>query len=187
MLFELASLQEHTCLILKGYVYCSKSVSFRVFGDYWMSSSADVHPFGNLAPVSIGVVCVNLLFQDTFCRNLCSHVSFPACFCVLCLNRWELLRTTVTSKNSTQWSLTCVTRTWWQTHLITALFLLEKRKEQAISNVLFQHESPSDALGALLWVSITSSTPLSSPVDSYVNGKLWKRRSFIMFSKFLLK
>lgn len=74
MLFELASLQEHTCLILKGYVYCSKSVGFRAFGDYWMSSSEDVHPFGNLAPVRIGVVCMKLLFQDAFCRNLCSRL-----------------------------------------------------------------------------------------------------------------
>lgn len=40
-----------------------------------MSSSADVHPFGNLAYVRIGVVCMNFLFQDTFCRNLCSHIS----------------------------------------------------------------------------------------------------------------
>lgn len=80
MLFELASLQEHTCLILKGYVYCSKSVGFRAFGDYWMSSSEDVHPFGNLAPVRIGVVCMKLLFQNAFCRNLCSHVSFPCMF-----------------------------------------------------------------------------------------------------------
>lgn len=59
MFFELASLQEHTHLILKGYVYCSKSVGFRAFGDYWMSSSVDVHSFGNLAHVRIGVVCVN--------------------------------------------------------------------------------------------------------------------------------
>lgn len=165
----------------------SKSVGFRAFGDHWMSSGADVHPSGNLACVPIGVVCVNLLFQDTFWRNLCSHVSFPACFCVLCLNRWELLKTTVTSKTCMQWSLTCVTRTWCQTHSITALFLSEKRKERAISNVLFQHKSPCDVLEAPLWVSITSSTPLSSPVVSFVNGKLWKRRSFIMLSKCLVK
>lgn len=134
------------------------------------------------------VWCVlGFLFQDTFCRSLCLHASFPAYFCVPSLNRWELLKTTVASKNSMQLSLTDVTETWWQTHLITALFLLEVRKKWATSNVLFPYESPSDPPEALLWVSITSSTPLSSPVDSYVNGKLWKRRSFIMFSKFLLK
>lgn len=165
----------------------SKSVGFRAFGDYWMSSCADVHPFGNLARAPVGVVCMNLLLQNTFWSNLYSHVSYAACFCLLCLNRWELLKTTVTSEISVQWSLTCVTRTWYQRHLITALFLLEKMKDRATSNVLFPHKSPSDLLVAPLWVSITSSTLLSSPVDSFVNGKLWKRRSFTMLSKCLLK
>lgn len=186
MFFELVSLlQEHPCLVPKGCVHCSKC--FYAFGDYWMSSSADVHPFGNLALVRTEVVCMNVLFQDTFCRPLCSRVFFPECFCVLCLSRWELPKTTAAPKIFMQWSLTCATRTQWQTHLITASFLLEKRKEQALSNVLFQHGSPSDPLGALSWVSITSSTPLSSPVDSCVDGRLWKRRSFKMFSKFLTR
>lgn len=164
----------------------SKSVCFRAFGDCWMSSGADVHPFGNLARVRL-VWCAWTCSSKTLSGEIFVHVSFPACFCVLHLNRWELLKTTVTWKIFMQWSLTCVTRTWCQTHLITALFLLEKRKEQAISNVLFQHKSPSDLLVAPLWVSITSSTPLSSAVDSCVNGKSWKRRSFIMLSKCLLK
>lgn len=66
MVFELTSLQEHAYLILEGYVYCFKSVGSHAFQNYWLSSTADVHPFGNLACARIGVVCMNLLFQDTF-------------------------------------------------------------------------------------------------------------------------
>lgn len=164
----------------------SKSVGFRAFGDWLLDVFRCGCPsFWKLGMCTNWSGVKNLLFQDTFWRNLCSHVSFPACFRVLCLNRWELLKTAVTSM---QWSLACVTRAWCRTQRsITALFLLEKRKEWAISNVLFQHKSPSDLLVALLWVFITSSTLLSSPVDSFVNGKLWKRRSFITLSKCLLK
>lgn len=132
---------------------------------------------------------VQELLQDTFCRSsrlrscLICHL---LCVFLCCFSRWELLKTTVTSETLMRLSLTCVTRMWWRTHLITVSFLLEKRKEQTVSNDLFQHEILSDPLEAPLWVSITSSTPLSSPVDSYVDGRLWKRRSFIMFSKFLL-
>lgn len=97
MFFELVSLlQEHPCLVPKGCVHCSKC--FYAFGDYWMSSSADVHPFGNLALVRTEVLCMNVLFQDTFCRPLCSRVFFPECFCVLCLSRWELPKTTAAPK-----------------------------------------------------------------------------------------
>ncbi|KAM4669041.1 broad substrate specificity ATP-binding cassette transporter ABCG2-like isoform 4-T8 [Amazona ochrocephala] len=55
-------------------------MGFCAFGDYWMSSSADIHPFGNFAHVRIGVVCVELSFPKHFLQESLLACLLPCIF-----------------------------------------------------------------------------------------------------------
>ncbi|XP_005153946.2 broad substrate specificity ATP-binding cassette transporter ABCG2-like isoform X1 [Melopsittacus undulatus] len=55
-------------------------MGFCAFGDYWMSSSADIHRFGNLAHVRIGVVCVELSFPRHFLQESLLACLLPCIF-----------------------------------------------------------------------------------------------------------
>lgn len=83
--FEPVSLlQEHPCLVPKGCVYCSKC-SY-AFGNCWTSSNTDVHPFGNLAHVKIGMVYRSFSrtpSADLVSSQILSHLSSSVCVFVL--------------------------------------------------------------------------------------------------------
>lgn len=55
-------------------------MGFCAFGDYWMSSSVDIYPFGNLAHVRIGVVCVGLSFPRHFLQESLLACLLPCIF-----------------------------------------------------------------------------------------------------------